>query len=333
MSQEWWLLLAMIMVSLLQGGAPGSMETVLLGTLEQSLTLWHIIWFCPMQLPFRDTGRNIKYGSVFSVFFYLFNLMLCVWFNGGEDDDWLTDKSLCFSERTKGEDWNSLGFCLVWASYKIKGWQPSSSKIQRLSCWMVKILGILHWFRVGWMQYRYSNSNVGFVFYRFIHPIVYGEYPRTMQEIVGDRLPKFTKAEVKMVKGSMDFVGINQYTAYYMYDKPKPKVPGYQEDWHAGFACMIQSLSLLVLLFTVHTFIVLTFFTCGLCRWKAWSANWSKGNFYTMEWKKIKNPFHSASTSVMGLVLILVVDWLNVCRHILAGSTKFLGVFTKLWPT
>ncbi|XP_034674012.1 beta-glucosidase 44-like [Vitis riparia] len=70
----------------------------------------------------------------------------------------------------------------------------------------------------------------------FIHPIVYGEYPRTMQEIVGDRLPKFTKAEVKMVKGSMDFVGINQYTAYYMYDKPKPKVPGYQEDWHAGFA-------------------------------------------------------------------------------------------------
>ncbi|XP_010032630.2 beta-glucosidase 44 [Eucalyptus grandis] len=72
----------------------------------------------------------------------------------------------------------------------------------------------------------------------FIHPIVYGEYPRTMQEIVGDRLPKFTKEEVKMVKGSMDFVGINQYTAYYMYDphQPKAKVSGYQQDWNAGFA-------------------------------------------------------------------------------------------------
>ncbi|XP_030532577.1 beta-glucosidase 44-like [Rhodamnia argentea] len=72
----------------------------------------------------------------------------------------------------------------------------------------------------------------------FIHPIVYGEYPRTMQEIVGDRLPKFTKEEVKMVKGSIDFVGINQYTAYYMYDphQPKAKVPGYQQDWNAGFA-------------------------------------------------------------------------------------------------
>ncbi|KAG5536153.1 hypothetical protein RHGRI_023817 [Rhododendron griersonianum] len=72
----------------------------------------------------------------------------------------------------------------------------------------------------------------------FIHPIVYGEYPKTMQEILGHRLPKFTNKEVKMVKGSMDFVGVNQYTAYYMYDahQGKPKVLGYQQDWNASFA-------------------------------------------------------------------------------------------------
>ncbi|KAF8378640.1 hypothetical protein HHK36_029989 [Tetracentron sinense] len=72
----------------------------------------------------------------------------------------------------------------------------------------------------------------------FLHPIVYGEYPRTMQEIVGKRLPKFSTEEVKMVKGSMDFVGINQYTAYYMYDpqQPQPNVTDYQMDWNVGFA-------------------------------------------------------------------------------------------------
>ncbi|KAJ6289216.1 hypothetical protein OIU76_025094 [Salix suchowensis] len=72
----------------------------------------------------------------------------------------------------------------------------------------------------------------------FIHPIVYGEYPKTMQTIVGSRLPKFTEEEVKMVKGSMDFVGINHYTTYYMYDphQSKPKNLGYQQDWNAGFA-------------------------------------------------------------------------------------------------
>ncbi|GAB4846794.1 Beta-glucosidase 44 [Ancistrocladus abbreviatus] len=56
----------------------------------------------------------------------------------------------------------------------------------------------------------------------FIHPITYGEYPRTMREIVGDRLPKFTKEERLMVQGSIDFVGINQYTTYYISNPPSP---------------------------------------------------------------------------------------------------------------
>ncbi|KAJ7970294.1 Beta-glucosidase [Quillaja saponaria] len=72
----------------------------------------------------------------------------------------------------------------------------------------------------------------------FIHPIVYGEYPKTIKNIAGDRLPKFSEDEVKMVKGSMDYVGINQYTTYYMQDpgpQPEPKDLGYQQDWNVGF--------------------------------------------------------------------------------------------------
>uniref|UniRef100_A0A2P2LKK4 Beta-glucosidase 17-like n=1 Tax=Rhizophora mucronata TaxID=61149 RepID=A0A2P2LKK4_RHIMU len=34
-----------------------------------------------------------------------------------------------------------------------------------------------------------------------------------MRDLVGDRLPKFTVADMKMVKGSLDFVGVNYYTA------------------------------------------------------------------------------------------------------------------------
>ncbi|KAI4375473.1 hypothetical protein MLD38_013339 [Melastoma candidum] len=72
----------------------------------------------------------------------------------------------------------------------------------------------------------------------FLHPLVYGEYPKTMQEIVDSRLPKFTKEEIDHVKGSFDFIGINQYTSFYMYDphQKKPDVPGYQADWNCGFA-------------------------------------------------------------------------------------------------
>lgn len=85
-----------------------------------------------------------------------------------------------------------------------------------------------------------------------------------MQEIVGDRLPKFTKEQVKMVKGSIDYVGINQYTTYYMYDPhytTKPKDLGYQQDWNCGFACKC---------FTSHLriFIYLFLFFGHMLNWK-----------------------------------------------------------------
>ncbi|PHT88649.1 Beta-glucosidase 44 [Capsicum annuum] len=76
------------------------------------------------------------------------------------------------------------------------------------------------------------------LFFKFLHPLVYSEYPKTMINVVGKRLPKFTEEEVKMVKGSMDYLGINQYTAYYMYDPhhTTPQTLGYQQDWNVGFA-------------------------------------------------------------------------------------------------
>ncbi|KAK4741001.1 hypothetical protein SAY87_024589 [Trapa incisa] len=72
----------------------------------------------------------------------------------------------------------------------------------------------------------------------FLHPLVHGEYPRTMQEIVAGRLPKFTEKEANSVKGAFDFIGINHYTTYYMYQdhQGKPKVPSYQADWGVGYA-------------------------------------------------------------------------------------------------
>ncbi|XP_050913815.1 furostanol glycoside 26-O-beta-glucosidase [Lathyrus oleraceus] len=46
-----------------------------------------------------------------------------------------------------------------------------------------------------------------------LDPVFYGDYPTIMKEYVGNRLPKFTKKEKYMLKGSTDFVGINYYTS------------------------------------------------------------------------------------------------------------------------
>ncbi|GLT27569.1 hypothetical protein SLA2020_025560 [Shorea laevis] len=49
----------------------------------------------------------------------------------------------------------------------------------------------------------------------FIEPLIFGDYPSTMRSRVGSRLPKFTKSEAALVKGSFDFIGINHYTTFY----------------------------------------------------------------------------------------------------------------------
>ena len=49
---------------------------------------------------------------------------------------------------------------------------------------------------------------------RFLDPLIFGDYPSSMRSRVGSRLPTFTKSESALLKGSLDFVGINHYTTY-----------------------------------------------------------------------------------------------------------------------
>ncbi|KAG8473156.1 hypothetical protein CXB51_035084 [Gossypium anomalum] len=49
----------------------------------------------------------------------------------------------------------------------------------------------------------------------FLDPLIFGDYPSSMRSRVGNRLPTFTESESALLKGSLDFVGINHYTTYY----------------------------------------------------------------------------------------------------------------------
>ncbi|KAM7502660.1 hypothetical protein LguiB_001564 [Lonicera macranthoides] len=54
----------------------------------------------------------------------------------------------------------------------------------------------------------------------FMDPITMGDYPASMKKMVGDRLPRFTREESKLLKGSIEFLGLNYYTANYVEDAP-----------------------------------------------------------------------------------------------------------------
>lgn len=72
-------------------------------------------------------------------------------------------------------------------------------------------------------------------------PLTNGDYPRSMRSLVGKRLPKFTKEEAKLVKGSFDFVGLNYYTANYARYVPRSNSGGlgsYTTDARANQSCV-----------------------------------------------------------------------------------------------
>ncbi|KAK9166281.1 hypothetical protein Scep_001472 [Stephania cephalantha] len=55
---------------------------------------------------------------------------------------------------------------------------------------------------------------------KFLDPLVYGDYPTTMRNIVGSRLSLFTKNESEQLKSSCDFIGLDHYSAYPTEDLP-----------------------------------------------------------------------------------------------------------------
>ncbi|TKX18481.1 beta-glucosidase-like protein 4 [Elsinoe australis] len=56
----------------------------------------------------------------------------------------------------------------------------------------------------------------------FLDPIYHGDYPKSMREQLGDRLPQFTTEERSLIKGSNDFYGMNHYCAHYIKHRTSP---------------------------------------------------------------------------------------------------------------
>ncbi|KAK2994240.1 hypothetical protein RJ640_027157, partial [Escallonia rubra] len=68
-----------------------------------------------------------------------------------------------------------------------------------------------------WME-PLDESNDRDVKASYMEPVTRGDYPESMKEFVGSRLPKFTKEQSNMLKGSINFLGLNYYTANYVSD-------------------------------------------------------------------------------------------------------------------
>ncbi|MGE9295215.1 MAG: GH1 family beta-glucosidase [Puniceicoccales bacterium] len=60
-----------------------------------------------------------------------------------------------------------------------------------------------------------AQESLEFFYGWLTDPVVFGDYPAIMRERVGERLPKFTPEQSAMLRGSVDFLGLNHYTTHY----------------------------------------------------------------------------------------------------------------------
>ncbi|CAL9220137.1 unnamed protein product [Arabidopsis halleri] len=61
---------------------------------------------------------------------------------------------------------------------------------------------------------------------------MFGDYPQRMKDVVGHRLPRFSREQMAKLKNSADFVGINYYSSRFSnyVEKPDPSKPSWMQD-------------------------------------------------------------------------------------------------------
>ncbi|CAJ2667119.1 unnamed protein product [Trifolium pratense] len=82
------------------------------------------------------------------------------------------------------------------------------------------------------LDHQAAQRAIDFIYGWFMDPLTLGDYPSSMRSLVGNRLPKFSTYQAKLVKGSFDFIGLNYYTSTYATNAPElsEAKPSYTTD-------------------------------------------------------------------------------------------------------
>ncbi|PIN13626.1 Raucaffricine beta-glucosidase [Handroanthus impetiginosus] len=82
-----------------------------------------------------------------------------------------------------------------------------------------------------------ARRAVDFMLGWFLDPVLYGRYPQNMiDNVPPENLAPFTPVESQMLKGSVDYVGINYYTTNYVTTDTTPEGVGYDADMRVEFS-------------------------------------------------------------------------------------------------
>uniref|UniRef100_A0A2N9EWC3 Beta-glucosidase n=1 Tax=Fagus sylvatica TaxID=28930 RepID=A0A2N9EWC3_FAGSY len=131
-------------------------------------------------------------------------------------EDYVGYVNLCFKtfgDRVK--HWVTLNEPNGWTMY---GYSSGTFAPGRCSSYAGNCTAVTHWFMPKYQtsaSIKAASRALDFLFGWFAHPVTFGDYPESMKVAVNHRLPKFTNAQSKLLKGSIDFLSVNYYTSNY----------------------------------------------------------------------------------------------------------------------
>ncbi|KAH6813011.1 beta glucosidase 17 [Perilla frutescens var. frutescens] len=167
------------------------------------------------EVCFKEFGDRVKHWITLNEPF--------IFVNGGYDGNFVgnlapgrcSDRSICAAGNSSTEPYIVTHHLLLSHGAAVKLYRD---KFQGFQKGEIGITLVTHWF------VPYSNSTadakaaqraLDFIYGWLMDPVVYGSYPKSMRSIVQNRLPKFSKEQKELLKGSFDFLGLNYYTGNY----------------------------------------------------------------------------------------------------------------------
>ncbi|KAL0373997.1 UNVERIFIED_CONTAM: Beta-glucosidase 12 [Sesamum radiatum] len=166
-------------------------------------------------LCFKEFGDRIKHWITMNEPF--------TFANGGYDGGFIgnlaprrcSSRDVCAQGNSATESYIVAHHLLIAHAAAVRLYKEKYQSIQKGE---IGIALVTHWivpYSSSKLDIQAAQRALDFMYGWFINPLVYGEYPRTMRSLVRNRLPKFTKEQAAMLKGSFDFIGLNYYTGNY----------------------------------------------------------------------------------------------------------------------
>ncbi|KAJ3677649.1 hypothetical protein LUZ60_003373 [Juncus effusus] len=219
-------------VTIFHWDLPQALEDEYKGFLSERIVQDYVDY---VNIVFKEFGDRIKYWNTFNEPY----IYCSMGYTGGSIapgrcSSWEVNK--CEAGNSGTEPYIAAHNMLLAHSAAVKLYKDKYQKIQK---GQIGITLVSHWF----LPYSNSKTDVAavqrsldFMFGWFMDPLHFGEYPASMREILGNRLPKFTKQQAELLKGSYDFVGINYYATNYAKDNPviNPLRESFQTDSRAN---------------------------------------------------------------------------------------------------